>query len=112
MDEDVFIQSSSELEYKDITNYNDRMFFFSRLLQSSSLVIRPDQTLSKVWCRMGCPSLSFLGVYTQLEMGHLFVEPGAQRDTLGKGDRNDIDTYLPERKEVYFFNQGVLLCVL
>ena len=35
--------------------------------------------------------------------------PGAQRDTLGKEDRNDVDTYLRERKEVYFFNQGVFI---
>ena len=58
------------------------------------------------------PSLSFLGFYTWLETGHSFGVPGAQRDTLGKGDRNDIDTYLPERKEVYFFNQGVLSYIL
>ena len=100
MDENVFIHLSSQSEYMiDITNYNDRMFFsyvifFNHLLW----VIRPDQTLSRVRCRMGCPSLSFLGFNTQLETGHSFGVPGVQRDTLGKGVRNDIDTYLRERE--------------
>ena len=56
-----------------------------------------------------CPSLSFLGLYTQFEKGHSLGVPGAQKTLRAKGIKMALDTSVGEREEVYFFKPKVFM---